>query len=114
MIPAAPTRCPHPRRLEARILTPGERPITPSKSRLLRDEPLRRRLRRSLLVLIGALYLLSVPWYRPTQSEVGVHLGLPDWVALALCCYVAVAVLNALAWLLTDVSDEPPPDQDSP
>ena len=32
-------------------------------------------------------------------------LGLPDWVAVALLCYAAVAVLNSLAWLLTDVPD---------
>jgi hypothetical protein len=34
-----------------------------------------------------------------------VWLGLPDWVAVALLCYAAVAVLNSLAWLLTDVPD---------
>ncbi len=32
-------------------------------------------------------------------------LGLPDWVAVAVLCYVAAAVLNAAAWLLTDVPD---------
>ena len=33
------------------------------------------------------------------------QLGLPDWVAVALVCYAAAAVCNALAWLLTDVPD---------
>jgi hypothetical protein len=31
--------------------------------------------------------------------------GLPDWVAVALGCYLAVAILNALAWLLTDIPE---------
>ncbi|MEE8581431.1 MAG: hypothetical protein V3T33_07565 [Myxococcota bacterium] len=74
---------------------------------------LRRRLRRVLLALIGGLYLLSVPWYRATGSEVSLRFGLPDWVSVALGCYLAVAVLNALAWLLTDIPDEPPPDPES-
>ena len=67
---------------------------------------LRRRLRRLLLGLIGLLYLFSVPWYRETSAPLVVLFGLPDWVAVALGCYVAVALLNALAWLLTDVSDD--------
>jgi hypothetical protein len=33
-------------------------------------------------------------------------LGIPDWVAVALVCYAAAAVLNALAWLLTDLRDD--------
>ena len=33
--------------------------------------------------------------------------GLPDWVAVALACYVAAAFLNAGAWLLTDLRDAP-------
>jgi hypothetical protein len=35
--------------------------------------------------------------------------GLPDWVAVALGCYLAAAFCNALAWLLTDVPDDLPP-----
>ena len=66
---------------------------------------LRRRLRSTLLALIALLYVLSVPWYRPTGSRVELVLGLPDWVAVALGCYVAVAFVNAIAWLLTDVPD---------
>jgi hypothetical protein len=66
------------------------------------------RLRRGLLGLIGVLYLLSIPWYRDDPGELRLILGLPDWVATALLCYVAVAVLNAAAWLLTDVVDPEP------
>ena len=35
--------------------------------------------------------------------------GLPDWVAVALGCYAASAVLNAIAWWFTEVSDEDAP-----
>jgi len=61
-------------------------------------------LRIALLAAIAALFVLSIPWYRD-GGEVGIWLGLPDWVAVALVCYAATAVLNALAWLLTDISD---------
>lgn len=61
--------------------------------------------RRVLLLAIGLLYVFSVPWYRSTGDPVAVWWGLPDWVAVAVGCYAAVAVLNALAWLLTEVPD---------
>jgi hypothetical protein len=63
------------------------------------------RLRRGLLATIGALYAASIPWYRDAGEEASVWLGLPDWVAVALLCYAAVAVLNSIAWLLSDVPD---------
>jgi hypothetical protein len=69
----------------------------------------RRRLRGALFALIALLYVLSVPWYRQTGAEVDVLFGLPDWVAVALGCYLAAALCNALAWLLTDVPDDLPP-----
>ena len=65
------------------------------------------RARRWLLAVIGVLYLLSIPWYRDAASAPSFVFGLPDWVAVALGCYLAVAVLNAIAWLLTDVPDAP-------
>ena len=58
--------------------------------------------------MIGGLYVLSIPWYRETGEVPERILGLPDWVAVALGCYVAVAVLSAVAWLLTDVKDSEP------
>ncbi len=64
-------------------------------------------LRRGLLLAIGLLYLISIPWYRTTGAEPVLVFGLPDWVAVALACYVGVALLNTVAWLLADVSDEP-------
>ena len=75
-----------------------------------------RGLRRLLLVAIGLLYVASIPWYREAGGEPRLWLGLPDWVAVALVCYAAVAVLNAAAWVMTDVpdgSDAPDvPDED--
>ncbi len=69
-------------------------------------------MRRLLLIAICALYVISIPWYRQSGAESEIVLGLPDWVAVALACYVVVALLNSLAWLLTEVPDrsreEPP------
>jgi hypothetical protein len=67
-------------------------------------------LRRALLTAIALLYVLSIPWYRSSDRAVAIWFGLPDWVAVALLCYAAAAVLNAWAWLLTDVSDGEGPD----
>lgn len=66
------------------------------------------RVRRLLLWAIGLLYLVSIPWYREPGAapEMGLF-GLPDWVGIALGCYIAAAVLNSVAWMLTDVSDLP-------
>jgi hypothetical protein len=68
-----------------------------------------RALRRLLLVLIGVLYVLSIPWYRRGGDAAELWLGLPDWVTVALLCYAGAALLNAFAWLLADVSDDGPP-----
>jgi hypothetical protein len=65
----------------------------------------RARLRRRLLVAIALLYVVSVPWYRETGAQIQVWFGLPDWVAVAIACYIGVAVLNAIAWTLTDIPD---------
>lgn len=65
----------------------------------------RRPVRTGLLVAIGVLYLASVPWYRETGGTIDIVFGLPDWVAVALGCYVGVAILNAVAWWLTDIPD---------
>ncbi len=67
---------------------------------------MKRRLRRTLLAGVGVLYVLSIPWYRSGGETGGSVFGLPDWVAVAVGCYVAVAVLNAAAWLLTDIDED--------
>jgi hypothetical protein len=72
--------------------------------------PTRGRVRAALLALIGVLFLVSIPWYRPTDSPPRLVLGLPDWVLVAIVCYVFIALLNAVAWLLTDVPDPEPDD----
>ena len=66
----------------------------------------RARVRRLLLAGIAVLYVISVPWYRETDAPLRVWFGLPDWVAVALGCYIGVAVLNAMAWCLTDIPDQ--------
>ena len=65
----------------------------------------RRLVRGLLLVAIAVLYGASIPWYRDVDAPLRLLFGLPDWVAVALACYVGVAVLNAVAWLLTEVPD---------
>ena len=62
-------------------------------------------LRRVVLCLIAVLYVFSVPWYRDSDAPLRLLLGLPDWVGVALACYVGVAVLNAVAWLATDIPE---------
>ncbi len=68
-----------------------------------------RRRRRSVhlacMILIALLYVISVPWYRDDDAPLRLWLGLPDWVAVALVCYVGVAIVNAVAWAMIDVSD---------
>ncbi len=57
------------------------------------------------MVLIVLLYIVSVPWYREADAPLRIWLGLPDWVAVALLCYVGVAIVNAVAWVVTEVPD---------
>ncbi len=65
-------------------------------------------LRRLLLAGIAVLYVIAVPWYRTSGEVPGTIGGLPDWVAVALACYAASAVLNAIAWWRTDLRDDDP------
>ncbi len=62
-----------------------------------------------LLVLIAMLYVASVPWYRDLDAPLQIVFGLPDWVAVAVACYVTAACLNAVAWLLSEVPAEVEP-----
>jgi hypothetical protein len=38
-------------------------------------------------------------------------LGLPDWVAVAIFCYAAAAILNSAAWLLADIPESVADDE---
>lgn len=58
-----------------------------------------------LLAGVAVLYVVSIPWYRDAGAEPEFIAGMPDWVAVAIGCYVAAAVLNAWAWLLTDIPE---------
>jgi hypothetical protein len=62
-------------------------------------------IRRICLIVIALLYVASVPWYRVPGAEPTLWLGLPDWVAVAVLCYVGVAIFNSVAWLSTDVPE---------
>jgi hypothetical protein len=62
-------------------------------------------LRIALLGVIALLYLASVPWYRESGASTPLWLGLPEWVSVAVVCYAGAAVLNAVAWLLTDIPE---------
>jgi len=72
-----------------------------------------RRIRTALLAAIGVLYVVSLPWYRDPEAPVETVYGFPDWVAVAIACYVGVAVLNAAAWLLTEIRDPGTEDGDA-
>ena len=65
----------------------------------------RRVLHFACMILIAVLYIISVPWYREDGAPLRLWLGLPDWVAVALVCYVGVAFVNAVAWSVADVPD---------
>ena len=67
--------------------------------------PWKRRVRTGLLGAIAVLYVVSIPWYRTAGEVPSLVWGLPDWVAVALGCYAAVAVLNAIAWLLAEIPE---------
>jgi hypothetical protein len=63
--------------------------------------------RRACFIAIAILYAASIPWYRTGGVAPIVVFGLPDWVAVALGCYLLAAILNAVAWSLTVVDDPP-------
>ena len=67
-------------------------------------------LRRALLCSVGLLYAASIPWYRG-DSPPSRLFGLPDWVAVAILCYAAAAILNSAAWLLTDIPESVADDE---
>lgn len=73
----------------------------------------RSRRRRLCLLAIGGLFVVSVPWYREPGATPEIWGGVPDWVAVSVLCYAAVAVLNAVAWQATDVPDDPGPEADA-
>ena len=67
-------------------------------------------LRRALLCGVGLLFAISIPWYRGDAPPAKLF-GLPDWVAVAILCYAAAAILNSAAWLLTDIPESVADDE---
>jgi hypothetical protein len=74
---------------------------------------MKRRVRSALLLAIGVLYVISIPWYRPSGASSSLLLGFPDWVTVAVGCYALAAILNAAAWLLTEIPEGEPPERDA-
>lgn len=72
------------------------------------------RIRIGLLVGIGLLYLISIPWYRTPGASPEIWLGLPSWVTVAIGCYAIAAVLNAIAWFLTPIDEDEPGEPGAP
>jgi hypothetical protein len=70
------------------------------------SEGRRRLIHVSCMIVIALLYVVSVPWYRDVEQPLEIWFGLPDWVAVALLCYVGVAIVNGIAWSVVEVSDE--------
>jgi hypothetical protein len=58
-----------------------------------------------LLAFVALLYVFSIPWYRASGEAPSLIWGLPDWVWVALGCYVTVALLNAVAWLVVEIPE---------
>jgi hypothetical protein len=54
--------------------------------------------------MIALLYAASIPWYRG-DAPTAMLFGLPDWVTVAILCYAAVAILNSVAWMLTEIPE---------
>jgi hypothetical protein len=63
-----------------------------------------------LLCLIALLYAASIPWYRG-DAPTAMLFGLPDWVTVAILCYAAAAILNSVAWMLTDIPESTDADE---
>jgi multidrug efflux pump subunit AcrB len=93
---------------------PAPDSFDPSGGAASSDVSRRRRQRLALLATIVVLYVISVPWYRSVDAPLSIWFGLPDWVAVALGCYVLTAALNSIAWALTDVHDGDPSEPEAP
>jgi hypothetical protein len=66
----------------------------------------RRTVYSGCLAAIAGLYILSVPWYRDLDEPLEIWLGFPNWVTVALLCYVGVAILNSIAWSMVEIPED--------
>jgi len=63
-------------------------------------------------IIIGLLFVLSVPWYLPSDRPVALWFGLPYWVVISLSFSFAIAVFTA--WVVARYwSDEQSDGQSS-
>ena len=60
-------------------------------------------------ITVLALYVLSIPWYRTPGATPTIVFGVPDWVAVAVACYLAIAVITAIAWHRVRFEEEEDP-----
>ncbi len=65
------------------------------------------------LALIAILYIVSIPWYRDAGAPLRLVGGLPDWVAVALGCYLLSALANVFAWSATPIEETVPDGEPS-
>ena len=58
--------------------------------------------------IIGLLFVLSVPWYLPSETPVALWVGLPYWVVISLSISFAIAIFTAwvVARYWSDAEDE--------
>ncbi len=57
---------------------------------------------------IAVLLVIAFPWYREADRPPVFWWGLPDWLVVAVCCFVGIAILNAYAWWRADWDDTTP------
>ena len=62
-------------------------------------------------IVIGLLFVLSVPWYLPSESPITLWFGLPHWVIISLASSFAIAIFTA--WVVTRYWSDGAPDKQS-
>jgi hypothetical protein len=62
-------------------------------------------------LLVGALLVLSVPWYFPAGDGSPFVFGFPLWALVSLGCYAAIAAL--VAWRLPRIWRAAPLDEEA-
>ena len=76
-----------------------------------RRQPLEPRSRPWIWAVYVFLFAASVPWYLPAGSPARLWFGLPHWVVISLCAYLAVAVFTAYVvaryWSVPADDDDP-------
>ncbi len=56
-------------------------------------------IKNSFIFLMLILLIMSVPWYRSDEQMSNTLFGFPEWVMVAIACYLAVTLINIGIWL---------------